>query len=65
MISKNRQAGAVGSRNTKAKLTEDQVRVIRKRLDAGETLTHVATDFGISTSLASAIKRREVWKHLD
>lgn len=46
------------------KLTEDQIRDVRKRRGVGEGLRVIAKAFGISTSLVSNIYRRnagEAW----
>lgn len=47
-----------------AKLTEAQVRDIRKKMDEGAVGAVVAQQFGVSTSLVSRIKLNQVWSHL-
>ena len=53
-----------GERNRNAKLTEDQVREIRRRAEAGERHASIAADFGIAVSLVSLIKTRAAWRHV-
>lgn len=48
-----------------SKLTESEVREIRKRIAAGESTRKVAKDFGISSPAVSKIARRETWAHID
>lgn len=43
------------------KLTEDQVREIRKRRQRGETLSRLADEFGVSFQLVSMIARGKCW----
>ncbi|MBA1156926.1 HNH endonuclease [Microvirga mediterraneensis] len=53
-----------GTRNGAAKLTEDQVRQIR-RLSAEGMLQHeIGAMFGISQVMAGKIARRENWRHV-
>ncbi len=44
-----------------AKLTDDDVRSIRRRCEAGETQTEVAADLGVHSATVSRIVRR-VWR---
>lgn len=44
-----------GKRNGMSKLTDEQVREIRRRCNGGEACASVAKDYGISVSLASRI----------
>lgn len=53
-----------GSKSKKAKLTEDQVRDIRKSLLEGETQINIASRFKVSQAIISEIKRRVTWKHI-
>lgn len=48
-----------------AKLTEDQVREIRRRRDAGEEQSVLAKEFGVVQSAISNIVNRKRWSHLD
>ncbi len=50
-----------GERHYKAKLTEDQVREIRKDT---RSQIRIAADYGIVQTMVSKIKRREFWKHV-
>ena len=52
----------IGERHGMAKLTENEVRVIR---DSKEPRKVLAFKFGISRSTVAQIIRRERWKHLD
>lgn len=62
-VERDRQAK--GSKNGTAKLTEEQVREIRKRLAAGERGSDLAREYGVVKSIISAIKLRKLWKHVD
>jgi DNA invertase Pin-like site-specific DNA recombinase len=53
-----------GERNAAAKLTEDNVREIRRLLDGGARTTVIAKRFGISYSHCWAIGKRKSWRHL-
>lgn len=46
------------------KLTEEQVREIRRRLEH-EGCVALAREYGVNSSTISDIKRRETWKPLD
>lgn len=54
-----------GEDNPNAKLTEDDVRTIRQRVDNGETQAEVADDFDISSSYVSMIVRGERWSDVE
>ncbi len=43
-------------------LTDEQVREIRKRYDAGETQRSIAKDFSVTTNTVRQIIRRESYK---
>jgi len=58
-VAKGRQAKGVTQGS--AKLTERQVRQIRK---AEGTQIEIAKRFGVNQTLISAIKRRVIWKHI-
>lgn len=47
-----------------AKLTEDDVRMMRKLFDNGMTQAELETHFSISRSVVSLIVRRKSWKHV-
>lgn len=54
-----------GSRTSNAKLTEEQVREIRRRLDEGDSIKNVALAFKMSYPAIDGIKNRRNWKHID
>lgn len=51
-----------GAKHASAKLNELQVMEIRRRADAGETLSDLATEFDISASNVTAIVKGQTWK---
>lgn len=51
-----------GEKNSSAKLTEEQVRTIRKISEGGTPASKIAKAFGISRPVCSRIIRRELWK---
>lgn len=53
-----------GSRHGMSKLTEDDVRLIRRRLQEGHTQRAVAVEFGINPRYARALKTGAAWKHV-
>ena len=61
---KNRKkiAPKLGTKNPAAKLTEEQVRAIRKDDRPGKI---AAVEYGISATTFYRIKTRDLWKHLD
>ena len=54
-----------GERNPAAKLTEDQVKVIRAAVAAGGTLRHIAWAFGVSERTVRHIVQGTTWRVLD
>lgn len=56
---------ARGERVNTAVLSDDDIRKIRKRRDAGEELLPIATDYGISRTQVSRIGLRLQWKHVE
>ena len=52
-----------GEKNNASKLTMDNVRVIRKRLDGGESQYAIAKDFNISQATVYLIKARRLWNY--
>ena len=60
------KSSEVASKNYKRKLTEQQVREIKRLLAAGN-LTHkeIATKFGVARSTITEIKSGRRWKHLN
>lgn len=55
----------VGSKHHCAVLNEEQIQVIRKRLDAGELQREIAIDYGVSQSAISNIKTGTRWSHVE
>jgi hypothetical protein len=62
MVSRERQAR--GSRSGTSKLTEDQVREVRRRAVAGELHRVIAADYGVGRSLITRIAKGEGWAHV-
>lgn len=62
MCAKGRQAR--GSAVTLSKLTEDQVREIRKRFAAVESSAAIARTYGVYTSTIWSIRRGRTWFHV-
>lgn len=60
----NRRGRASRGSTLSKKLTEDDVRTIRKRVDAGETRAAVGRDYGIVANQIGRICRRQSWKHV-
>ena len=60
MISKNRDR-IIGSRNNKAKLTEENINAIRESKDS---LSETADYYGVSISTIKRIKSGESWRHV-
>jgi hypothetical protein len=55
----------VGAATVNARLTEDQVREIRRRFDSGESDRRtLAADFRINRSTVDQIVSRKTWKHV-
>lgn len=54
---------AVGK--SKASLTDDQVRYIRVRIEAGERQKAIALDYGVDSSVISEIKNRRSYRWVD
>lgn len=53
-----------GERHGGAKLTEQQVRAIRRRREQGEGRRTLATEYGVSISAIKAIAGRKTWAYL-
>lgn len=51
----------IGRNNGRAKLTEDQVLLIRSD---NSTTKELASRFGVSQQLISAVKLNQVWRHI-
>lgn len=55
----------VGEKNASAKLTEDDVRKIRKLCEEGVPITTLSRTFGVTKQEISLIKNRKTWKHVN
>jgi hypothetical protein len=53
-----------GERHGLSKLTDQDVRTIRRRLANGHVQTRIADDFGVAHSTVSLIKRGITWSHV-
>lgn len=53
-----------GEAHHEAKLTEEQVREIRRRAAAGETRRAIARSLGVSRWCITLIVNRRTWKHV-
>lgn len=65
MTNRGRRRDPRGEASGRAKLTEDQVRSIRRRHAGGETMTSMAADFGVGHSTVRAVVDRRTWRHVD
>ncbi len=54
----------VGEKHRNAKLTETDIREIRRRKDDGESSVALAKEFNVSRSLIWNVWRRLIWKHV-
>lgn len=54
-----------GSKSPTAKITEDDVRAIRKRRASGETPKSLGAEYGIHPTSISHIVSRKQWKHVE
>lgn len=61
MMEKGRNADQAGGSNNNAKLTEDKVRIIIKRIMDGEQNMVIADDFGVTHHVISNIRRGKAW----
>lgn len=53
-----------GSANSRAKITEDQVRSVRLRVAAGESQAAVARSLGVTPTIVCRILKGRIWKHV-
>jgi len=53
-----------GEENPVAVLTDDLVRLIRRRFDGGERVSVIARDLGLVYTTAEAAAKRQSWKHV-
>ena len=65
MRSKGRWVSEVGENAFAAKLTDEEVRAIRRDYISGKGVQMFVRKYNISTSLAQNIVTRRSWKHLD
>ena len=56
--------GAIGVRNTKAKLSDMDVKQIIKQLDEGVKVSTLCQMFNVCKSTIGRIKNNKSWKHL-
>lgn len=54
-----------GESNPNAKLTEDDIRKIRKELDDGESVSDIARRYGRGWQTINHIKHRSTWKNVE
>lgn len=64
MYTKGRGVDNSGDKHGNAKLTEADVKYIRKMLEFGFVQTDIAEHFHITKSHVSKIKHNKIWKHL-
>ena len=65
MYRKGREPNKLGQKNPAAKLTDDDVRQIRKMYAAGGvSYSALGRKFGVSTVMIGLIVRREKWQHI-
>lgn len=60
----SRSPGCPGEQNSRAVLSEKDVRVIRALCRAGRTQTSAAAQYGISQAYVSRVVRRINWRHV-
>lgn len=65
MVQKQRQRGAAGEENGRAKVGKENVREIRVLADQGLAQTKIAALFDLSRTQVGNIVRRENWRHVD
>jgi hypothetical protein len=53
-----------GVNNPKAKLSEDDVKEIRRLHASGKLTKHIAEDYGVAITTIAAIVTRRAWKHI-
>lgn len=63
MMSKGRDR-LIGSKNSQAKLTEDDVTQIRHRVTSGERREDVAADYRVKRQAIDGIVNGKTWKHV-
>lgn len=64
-LSDPKRHGSIGTRNASAKLTEDNVREIRRlRQDSHVSVSQIAKQFGVTEKVIYDIMRGKIWKHV-
>ncbi len=61
MLKKGRQRNQFGEKNNKAKLTENDVQIIREKLKQGISQKKIGSEFGVSQSSIHRIKHNICW----
>ena len=66
MMERNRRASTKGTQNGRSKLSEEQVREIRRHLAEKQLSTRkIARMYSVSQGVVSNIKHRRIWEWLD
>lgn len=63
-VAKGRGRCGIGERHSRAKLTEEQVILIRQLRSYGFTRKKIAEGFGVTTVTIGEIANRKKWKHV-
>ena len=64
MVSKGRDRPSRGEANQRAKLSDEDVRAIRRRARTGEMQSDIAGAYGVSRKQVSVIVSRKQWAHI-
>src|SRR5690606_12230408 len=65
MVAKGRHPRLRGERSSQAKLTEEQVREIRRRAKSGTPQRWLAREYGLHPMAINKIVHRKTWRHID
>ncbi len=63
-MSSKKWNGPRGSQVCSAKLTEDNVLEIKRRIKDKQSLTFIAQHFAVSIAAISRIKNKKTWRHV-
>lgn len=63
-FSKGRNKSSPGQRNGNSKLTDDQVRSIKKKLKNGVKVSDISKQYEVSETNISYIKKEKTWSHI-
>jgi len=63
-VERGRYPGTPGERHNSAKLTEKDIKEIRRRSELGETNVKLGKDYGVTDTTISYIVRRKTWRHV-